>query len=125
MKAIGFVVRNAMGASATGEIPVTEASAAITAGAGRDVSINLTQMDLRGYSRIGNDLHIALADGRVIVLTGYFDGAGNANGRLFLSADGAIGIIKKQLDRSSADRFTVCRTVEDDVSHRIAAQILG
>ena len=42
-----------------------------------------------------------------------------------LPADSAVGIIKKQLNRRSADRLTVRGTVKDDVGHGIATQILG
>ncbi|WP_238365854.1 Ig-like domain-containing protein [Mesobacterium pallidum] len=88
MKTIDFVVRSAVGAVERGSIPAEEAIATVAVGAGQDVSLNLRQSDLRGYTRVGQDLQVSLADGRVIVLQGYFaDGAAN---RLFLSTEGAL-----------------------------------
>ncbi|WGW05285.1 Ig-like domain-containing protein [Tropicibacter oceani] len=60
----------------------------IDAGAGNDISLNISQANLRGYDRAADDLLITLADGRVIVLEGYF--AGGEENRLFLSAEGTL-----------------------------------
>ncbi|WP_223227929.1 Ig-like domain-containing protein [Lutimaribacter pacificus] len=56
---------------------------------GAEMSLNLRQMDLQGFSRIGNDLEIVLADGRVILLEDYYVG-GEPAARLFISADGYL-----------------------------------
>lgn len=90
MNAIDFVVRSRAGAIERGSIAGPEQGFLIDAGVGNDISLNIRQADLRGYDRAGNDLLITLADGRVIVLEGYFDAEGGAANRLFLSADGIL-----------------------------------
>ncbi|MGR3547620.1 MAG: Ig-like domain-containing protein, partial [Roseovarius sp.] len=47
-------------------------------------------MDIQGYARDGSNLVINLADGRVVVLEGYYSAAGAPVSRLFISADGYI-----------------------------------
>ena len=88
MSAIDFVVRTSAGASSFGAVAETGENAIIDASGSNEISLNLRQNDILGYDRVGDDLEITLADGRVIVLTGYFEtGAGT---RLFISADGYL-----------------------------------
>ncbi len=89
MKAINFVVRTRMGDASHGEVSVDGNNSVIDIGGAQEVSLNLTQSDIRGYDRVGNDLEITLADGRVIALTNYFADAGGDT-RLFISADGFL-----------------------------------
>ncbi len=89
MNAIDFVVRTRAGALERGSVGGEGQGFLIDAGAGSDIFLNISQSDLRGYDRAGDDLLITLADGRVIVLEGYFDG-GEGGNRLFLSADGIL-----------------------------------
>lgn len=88
MKAIDFVVRSSAGAVERGSIPAEETVTTVGVAPGQDISLNLRQADLRGYTRMGNDLQMSLADGRVIVLQGFFSD-GEAS-RLFLSTEGAL-----------------------------------
>ena len=90
MKAIDFVVRTSMGAVERDVIPNGDASTTIFVGSGKELSLNLGQDDMRGYSRDGNDLHLTLADGRVIILQQFFTTDGEAVSRLFISADGSL-----------------------------------
>ncbi|MDQ7070159.1 MAG: Ig-like domain-containing protein [Rhodobacterales bacterium] len=90
MKAIDFVVRTGAGETTRGEISQDQAVTAINAGGGVEVSLNLRQSDLNGYQRAGDNLEIVLADGRVVVLEGYFSQEGGADSRLFVSADGYL-----------------------------------
>lgn len=91
-KAIDFVLRSRMGAIRKGVISEGDNTTSIDLAGGGDVSLNLRQTDVLGYVREGRDLHITLADGRVVTVKGYFGGAGPAN-RLFLSADGDISMV--------------------------------
>ena len=87
MNAINFVVRTRTGAIDRGVVGAEDQGYLIEAGNGREISLNLDRSDMRGYDRAGDDLHITLADGRVIVLEGYFD---SGDSRLFLSTDGVL-----------------------------------
>lgn len=59
-------------------------------GGGNQVSLNLTAAEVARYVRVGDDLQITLADGRVVVLEGYFDADSFGANRLFLSTNGLI-----------------------------------
>lgn len=87
MNAINFVVRTSAGAVERGVVGADDQGYLIEAGGGREISLNVHRSDLRSYDRAGNDLQITLADGRVIILENYFDGA---DSRLFLSTDGVL-----------------------------------
>lgn len=87
MSAIEFVIRTRAGAIQRGSVGGENEEFLIDAGQNNDISLNIRQSDLRGYDRAGSDLLITLADGRVIVLEGYFDAGDN---RLFLSSEGIL-----------------------------------
>jgi len=87
MNAINFVTRTRTGALERGVVSENDQGYLIEAGNGREISLNLQKSDMRGYDRAGNDLQITLADGRVIILEGYFD---DGSSRLFLSTDGVL-----------------------------------
>jgi len=90
MKAIDFVARTDAGNSQRGSIPDQGGVTVIPAGHGQEISLNLRQMDIQGYARDGSNLVINLADGRVVVLEGYYSAAGAPVSRLFISADGYL-----------------------------------
>ncbi|KUF12476.1 Ig-like domain-containing protein [Pseudoponticoccus marisrubri] len=90
MNAIDFVIRTRAGTVQHGSVGGPDESFLIPAGAGNDISLNIRQLDLRGYDRAGDDLLITLADGRVVVLEGYFGPDGADANRLFLSSDGIL-----------------------------------
>jgi hypothetical protein len=87
MNAINFVVRTGVSTVERGVVGADDQGYLIEAGGGREISLNIHRSDLRSYDRAGNDLQITLADGRVIILENYFDGA---DSRLFLSTDGVL-----------------------------------
>ncbi len=87
MSAIDFVIRTRAGTIQHGSVGGNDESFLVSAGASNDISLNIRQSDLRGYDRAADDLLITLADGRVIVLEGYFTSDEN---RLFLSAEGTL-----------------------------------
>ncbi len=87
--AIDYVVRAPAGALERGIVPDTEQVTTISAGTGDEISLNLRQVDLRGFQRNGDVLVIELADGRLIVVENYFNESGAPN-RLFISADGYL-----------------------------------
>lgn len=88
MNAIDFVVRNSTGVSERGSFSGNNDRVSISADS--EISLNLNQSDVRGYSRVGDNLEIVLADGRVVVLDGYFSPAANGTNRFFLSSDGYL-----------------------------------
>ncbi|WP_121631270.1 Ig-like domain-containing protein [Tropicibacter alexandrii] len=90
MGAIEFVIRTRAGAIERGSVGGGDEDFLIDAGTGNDISLNIRQADLRGYDRSGNDLLVTLADGRVIVLEGYFEVGADGGNRLFLSSDGIL-----------------------------------
>ncbi|MBZ8119704.1 Ig-like domain repeat protein [Roseovarius sp. LXJ103] len=89
MKVIDFVVRTNAGATQYGSVSADGGITRIDAGSGEEISLNLRQMDIVGYSRSEDNLQITLADGRVVVLENYFNENGDAS-RLFISADGYL-----------------------------------
>ncbi len=89
MNAIRFVTRTRAGILERGEVNGEGKGYLIDASGGQEISLNISQTDVRGYDRAANDLLITLADGRVVVLENYFDG-GDAGGTLYLSAYGIL-----------------------------------
>lgn len=93
MKAMDFVVRPETGAARRGTVEAGAAVSVIEISAGEEISLNIRQFELKAYDRVGSDLHVTLADGRVIVLKGYFADDEGAVARLFISADGYLSEI--------------------------------
>ena len=89
MRAIDFVTRTSAGSSQSGSISADKNVFVIDAGGNQEISLNLRQTDIRSYNREGRNLEVVLADGRVIILEGYF-GEDGAASRLFISADGYL-----------------------------------
>jgi len=90
MKAIDYVVRTSAGGSQANSVPADKNVFVIDAGTNQEISLNLRQSDIRGYTREGSNLEIVLADGRVVILDGYFGEDGSADSRLFISSDGYL-----------------------------------
>lgn len=90
MKTMDFVVRPVTGATRRGTVDAGAATSVIDVSAGEEVSLNIRQFELKTYDKVGSDLHVTLADGRVIVLKGYFAEDEGAVARLFISADGYL-----------------------------------
>src|SRR6056297_1248883 len=90
MMAIKYVTRTSTGSVSRDEVTDGSDVSTIWAGDGQEVSFNLRQMDIQSYVRDGQNLEMTLADGRVIVLENYFGPDGEADSRLFLSADGYL-----------------------------------
>ena len=90
MKAIDYVARTDSGIAQRGSVSGGNDVSVIPAGNGQEISLNLRQIDIANYDRDGSNLMINLADGRVIILEGYFGEDGTADSRLFISADGYL-----------------------------------
>ena len=90
MKAIDFVARRGMGVVERGAVAGDAAETVVAMGSGVEFSLNLQPGDMQAYSRQGNSLEIVLADGRVIVLDGYFVAGGENPNRLFISTGGTL-----------------------------------
>ena len=89
MNAIKFVTRTGAGIVERGAVEGDGSGFLIDASGGQEISLNISQSDVRGYDRAANDLLITLADGRVIVLENYF-GGDDAAARLYLSSYGSL-----------------------------------
>ena len=87
MKPISFVARGGTGSVDRGNVSADQNLTAIQASAGGEYSFNLRQSDIVRYGRAGTNLEITLADGRVILLENFFDGAGTPVAKLYVSAD--------------------------------------
>ena len=87
---IQYVSRSDSGGVFRGEVGGGGEVTVIPAAGGQKISFNIRQFEVDSYRRDGTNLEITLADGRVVILEGYFDDAGAAQSRLFISADGYI-----------------------------------
>jgi large repetitive protein len=90
MKEIKYAALPRGGDAFRGSLGNQDAALPLLAGGGNQVSLNLTSAEVARYVRVGDDLQITLADGRVVVLEGYFDADSFGANRLFLSANGLI-----------------------------------
>lgn len=88
--AIDFAVRDLAGGSQLGSVAGEGQGNFIQVGSGDSISLNLSRASIIGYEKQGNDLVIQLADGRSIVLSGYFDEAAAGQNKLYLSDSGTI-----------------------------------
>ncbi len=86
---VQYVARSDSGDLSRGEIGSAEITP-VPASGGQEISLNLRQFEIEAYRREGADLQITLADGRIILLEGYFDETGAPQSRLFISADGYL-----------------------------------
>ncbi len=92
MNAIDYAIRTPAGAVQMGTVGSDGDGFVIPVDRGDQISINIKQENLRGYDRAGDDLLITLADGRVIVLDGYFGNGAPVS--LYLSADGTLNSVQ-------------------------------
>ena len=86
---INFAVRGSAGGRQLGTVAGEGQGNFIQVGAGDSISLNMSPSSIVAYEQQGRDLVIKLADGRVVVLSGYFDPAGGAS-HLYLSANDQI-----------------------------------
>ncbi|NEX46457.1 Ig-like domain-containing protein [Pseudotabrizicola algicola] len=86
--AINFAVRTSAGGRQHGTVAGEGQANFIQVGSGDSVSLNISPSSVVAYEQQGRDLVITLADGRVIVLAGYFDATGGAH--LYLSSNDQI-----------------------------------
>ncbi len=86
MKPISFVSRGSTGSVEHGNVSTGNITT-IQAEAGADYSFNLRQSDISGYKRLGGNLEITLADGRIILIEDFFNVAGAPVADLFVSSD--------------------------------------
>lgn len=104
MKAIEYVVRDSAGVLQRGTLIESGISDNLTLGADGAVSLNLRRASIREYLRAGENLEIYLADGRKIVLEGFFAENGVQENRLYLNEDGAL--IEASLDANGHVTFS-------------------
>lgn len=73
MSAIEFVVRTPLGALERGVVSGEAGNSVIHPASGSEISLNLNQADVQAYNRVGQDLQVTLADGRVVVVDGFYE----------------------------------------------------
>ena len=88
--AIDFAVRSSAGGKTMGSVAGDEQANFIQVGAGDSISLNISQESVLGYQRVEGDLVVELADGRTVVLLGYFDAPEGVVNHLYLSSDNVI-----------------------------------
>jgi len=92
--AIEFAVRDSAGRIQHGSVAGDGQGNVIRVGSGDAVSLNIGQSSVVSYQQQGNDLLVKLADGRTILLSGYFaEMPGDVN-HLYLSTNGDIAEVK-------------------------------
>ncbi len=104
MQAINFIVRDHTGFVQHGSLIESGISDNLVLGDDGAVSLNMRRSDVREYLRAGENLELYLADGRKIVLEGFFAENGVQENRLYLNEDGAL--IEASLDASGHVTFT-------------------
>lgn len=90
MTATSYVARNDAGSVTRREISSGETVTPIWAGGAQEMCRNLRQIEIGGCNRAGQNLEVALADGRVVALEVYFGADGAPASRHFISADGYL-----------------------------------
>ncbi|WP_424944564.1 Ig-like domain-containing protein [Aliiroseovarius crassostreae] len=90
MQAINFIVRDHTGFVQHGSLIESGISDTLVLGDDGAVSLNLRRSDVREYLRAGENLELYLADGRKIVLEGFFAENGVQENRLYLNEDGTL-----------------------------------
>ncbi len=89
VSAINFAARDSAGGRQLGSIAGDGQENFIQVGRGDSISLNLSAASVTAYEQQGRDLVIKLADGRIIVLAGYFDPESGTH-HLYLSSNGQI-----------------------------------
>ena len=89
MSTIEFVVRSDAGALSRGTAGQGVAQP-IFAPADSDISLHLSQAQIRSYDRNGNALEIILSDGQMIVIANFFGPDGQPQSDLFISSDNQL-----------------------------------
>lgn len=89
MSITGYIVRDAAGNLQQGNFAEGSPST-IYVSHSKDISLNLAAADVQGYERHGQDLHIVLQGGEVLVLNGYYNEGTTGGKNLLLSHEGDI-----------------------------------
>lgn len=90
VQAIDFAVRDFAGAKQHGSVAGDTQGNFIQIGAGDSISLNLSKTSIVAYEQQGGDLLIRLADGRMVVLSNYFNAVPGQENHLYISADGEM-----------------------------------
>ena len=75
MQAINFVVRTGAGVVERGHVAVDAIVTKVAVPQGSEISLNLRQIDIQSYARVGDSLEVLLVDGRVVLLEQYYAGS--------------------------------------------------
>lgn len=88
--AIDFAVRAGAGGTVHGHVAGDAVPNLIHVAPGDSVSLNISQASVTAFQRVDGDLLIALADGRTIILEGYFNTPEGVTNHLYFSENGQI-----------------------------------
>lgn len=89
MSTTGYIVRDAAGNLQQGIFAEGNPST-IYVSHTKDISLNLAAGDVHGFERHGQDLHVVLQGGEVLILNGYFNEGTTGDKNLFLSEEGEM-----------------------------------
>ena len=87
--AVNFVVHDSVGGHLRGGVVGEGQGNIIPASSGDNIVLNVSRANIVAYEQQGKDLLITLSDGRVIVVSGYFDPA-ITDAQLYLSTDDQV-----------------------------------
>lgn len=89
MGSVGFAVRDSAGTVRYSNLTEANSYEAYV-GLSKDISLNLSASDISAYKRVGNDLHVVLANGETLVLKGYYVEIQAGEKQLYLSENGQL-----------------------------------
>lgn len=89
MSTTGYIVRDAAGNLQQGNFAEVNPST-IYVSHSKDISLNVSAGDIQGYERHGQDLHVVLQGGEVLILNGYFNEGTTGDKNLLLSEEGNL-----------------------------------
>ena len=90
VQAVDFAIRSAAGGIVHGTVGGSGGDVLVRVGAGETISLNLAPAQVAGYARQGGNLIVSLADGREIVVAGFFEAPVGLENKLYLSDNGDI-----------------------------------
>ena len=97
MSTIEYAVRDAGGLAQRGSFS-EGVSSTIYVASSKDVSLNVRPDTVQAFHQIGNDLHVILVNGQVLILDGYFDESITGKKNLFVSEGGQLHAVQLSND---------------------------
>lgn len=85
-----IAIRDGVGLIQRGAVNDSSNISELAIAPGDKISLNLRPGDVVGYEAVGEDLELLLADGRRLVLNGFFNADGDGVAKLYLNEDGHL-----------------------------------